>query len=128
MRFAGMPNLPTSAGHPNGRNGNSSRSPGDRGTHHRQHGGRMQRSAKMSSSSVREKPIVGIERPTGEGDRGRDEAEQLGRAGGRTSMSKTSIALNNLRAIVILIVLAFHSVLAYLRFLGPDPFPFDSPP
>ncbi|MBV8169251.1 MAG: acyltransferase [Alphaproteobacteria bacterium] len=43
-------------------------------------------------------------------------------------MSKTSVALNNLRAVVILIVVAFHSALAYLRFLGPDPFPFDSPP
>ncbi len=44
------------------------------------------------------------------------------------SMSKTSVALNNLRGVVILIVIAFHSALAYLRFLGPDPFPFDSPP
>jgi glucans biosynthesis protein C len=43
-------------------------------------------------------------------------------------MSKTSLALNNLRAIVILIVLAFHSVLAYLGFLGPAAFPFDKPP
>ena len=42
--------------------------------------------------------------------------------------SRTSVALDNLRGIVILIVLAFHSVLAYLRFLGPDPFPFDLPP
>jgi glucans biosynthesis protein C len=43
-------------------------------------------------------------------------------------MSKSSVALNNLRAFVILIVLAFHSVLAYLGSLGPSAFPFDSPP
>jgi glucans biosynthesis protein C len=43
-------------------------------------------------------------------------------------MSKASLALNNLRALVILIVLAFHSVLAYLGSLGAAAFPFDSPP
>jgi hypothetical protein len=32
-------------------------------------------------------------------------------------MSRTSLALNNLRAVVIVIVLAFHSVLAYLASL-----------
>lgn len=42
--------------------------------------------------------------------------------------TETSIALNNLRAVVILGVLAFHSVLAYLGFLGPSAFAFDSPP
>ena len=36
-------------------------------------------------------------------------------------MSKSSLALSNLRAVVILIVLAFHSVLAYLDFLPPRP-------
>ncbi|HEV8679849.1 MAG TPA: acyltransferase [Stellaceae bacterium] len=40
----------------------------------------------------------------------------------------SSLAIDNLRAIVILFVLAFHSVLAYLNFLPPQPFPFDSPP
>jgi surface polysaccharide O-acyltransferase-like enzyme len=39
-----------------------------------------------------------------------------------------SWALDNLRAIVILLVLSFHSVLAYLNFLPASPFPFDSPP
>ena len=39
-----------------------------------------------------------------------------------------SLALNNMRAVVILIVLAFHSCLAYLAFLGPSAFPFDQPP
>jgi len=43
-------------------------------------------------------------------------------------MSKSSLALNNLRAVVILIVLAFHSVLAYLGSLGPAAFPFDNSP
>jgi hypothetical protein len=43
-------------------------------------------------------------------------------------MSKSSIALGNLRAFVILIVVAFHSVLAYLGSLPASPAPFDSPP
>ncbi len=43
-------------------------------------------------------------------------------------MSKSSLALNNLRALVIVTVLAFHSVLAYLGSLGPAAFPFDNPP
>src|ERR1700691_5605368 len=43
-------------------------------------------------------------------------------------MSKSSLALNNLRALVILTVLAFHSVLAYLGSLGASAFPFDSSP
>jgi hypothetical protein len=43
-------------------------------------------------------------------------------------MSKSSVALDNLRAFVILIVLAFHSVLAYLQFLPDSPYRFDMPP
>jgi hypothetical protein len=43
-------------------------------------------------------------------------------------VTKSSLALNNLRALVILVVLAFHSVLAYLDFLGPSAFQFDQPP
>src|SRR5271165_3961236 len=43
-------------------------------------------------------------------------------------MSGTSIALNNLRAVVILVVLAFHSVLAYLGSLPAEVLPFDGPP
>ena len=43
-------------------------------------------------------------------------------------MSPTSLALNNLRAFVILIVLAFHSRLAYLYSLPASAFPFDEPP
>jgi hypothetical protein len=43
-------------------------------------------------------------------------------------MSRSSIALSNLRAIVIVIVLAFHSVLAYLASLPAGPHPFDDPP
>jgi hypothetical protein len=45
-------------------------------------------------------------------------------AAGATS----SLALSNLRAMVILIVVAFHSCLAYLGSLGPTAFPFDDPP
>jgi peptidoglycan/LPS O-acetylase OafA/YrhL len=41
---------------------------------------------------------------------------------------RSSLSIDNLRAIVILLVLSFHSVLAYLNFLPPAPFAFDSPP
>jgi len=44
------------------------------------------------------------------------------------AMSASSLALNNLRAFVILIVLGFHSVLAYLGSLPATQEPFDSPP
>jgi hypothetical protein len=43
-------------------------------------------------------------------------------------MSKSSVALDNLRAFVIVVVLAFHSVLAYLDFLPAAPFGFNEPP
>jgi glucans biosynthesis protein C len=43
-------------------------------------------------------------------------------------MSRSSIALVNLRAGVILIVLAFHSVLPYLASLPPAAYQFDSAP
>jgi glucans biosynthesis protein C len=43
-------------------------------------------------------------------------------------MPRVSWALDNLRAFVILLVLSFHSVLAYLDFLPAAPFPFDDPP
>jgi hypothetical protein len=43
-------------------------------------------------------------------------------------MHRSSLALDNLRAFVILLVLSFHSVLAYLQFLPASPYPFDSPP
>src|SRR5438270_9252962 len=41
---------------------------------------------------------------------------------------RPSLALDNLRSFVILLVLSFHSVLAYLQFLPAAPYPFDSPP
>src|SRR5205807_5578670 len=44
------------------------------------------------------------------------------------TMSRSSLALDNLRAFVILLVLSFHSVLAYLQFLPAEPFAFDRPP
>src|SRR5215510_15902814 len=43
-------------------------------------------------------------------------------------MSKASLALSNLRGVVILIVLGFHSVLAYLDWLPAAASRFDSPP
>jgi peptidoglycan/LPS O-acetylase OafA/YrhL len=43
-------------------------------------------------------------------------------------MSRSSIALGNLRAVVIIIVLAFHSVLPYLASLPAAAYRFDSPP
>jgi glucans biosynthesis protein C len=43
-------------------------------------------------------------------------------------MSRTSLALSNLRAVVILIVLAFHSALAYLASLPAKASRFDAPP
>ncbi|MGH7113879.1 MAG: acyltransferase family protein [Stellaceae bacterium] len=51
-----------------------------------------------------------------------------GLATARPRPGRASLALDNLRAYVILLVLAFHSCLAYLSFLPPDPFAFDSPP
>ena len=41
---------------------------------------------------------------------------------------ESNLALSNLRAFVILLVLAFHSVLAYLGSQPASPPPFDSPP
>jgi peptidoglycan/LPS O-acetylase OafA/YrhL len=46
----------------------------------------------------------------------------------KTVKPRSSVAIDNLRAIVILLVISFHSVLAYLNFLPATPFPFDSPP
>jgi hypothetical protein len=43
-------------------------------------------------------------------------------------MPRSNLALSNLRGLVIVIVLAFHSVLAYLSFLPAAEFPFDTPP
>jgi glucans biosynthesis protein C len=43
-------------------------------------------------------------------------------------MSRSSLALDNLRAVVILIVLAFHSVLAYVSWVPPRSSGFEEPP
>src|SRR6516225_7789681 len=43
-------------------------------------------------------------------------------------LSRASLALDNLAGVVILLVLSFHSVLAYLNFLSASPFPFDNAP
>jgi glucan biosynthesis protein C len=42
--------------------------------------------------------------------------------------ARPNIPLSNLRAVVILIVVAFHSVLSYLASQPAAPFPFDAPP
>ncbi len=44
------------------------------------------------------------------------------------AMSPSSLALANLRAVVILVVLAFHSVLAYVQFIPVSSAGFDDPP
>src|SRR5207237_1986724 len=44
------------------------------------------------------------------------------------SQPRASLSIDNLRSVVVLLVLAFHSVLAYLSFLPAAPFAFDSPP
>lgn len=44
------------------------------------------------------------------------------------SRSRSSLALDNLRAVVILIVLAFHSVLAYVEWIPPRTSGFSDPP
>ena len=46
----------------------------------------------------------------------------------RRTRTPSSLALNNLRGVVILIVLGFHSVLAYLGSLDAASFPFDISP
>lgn len=43
-------------------------------------------------------------------------------------MSRSSVALVHLRAVVIIIVLVFHSVLPYLASLPAAAYPFDTPP
>jgi hypothetical protein len=61
-----------------------------------------------------------------------DAAGSLAPADGRViekiEGTKSSLALKNLRGVVVLIVLAFHSFLAYLGFLGSSAFPFDHSP
>jgi glucans biosynthesis protein C len=47
---------------------------------------------------------------------------------GGTRMSRSSLALSNLRGAAILIVLAFHSCIVYLDFLPSSALPFDRPP
>ena len=44
------------------------------------------------------------------------------------SVSRSILALDNLRAVVILIVLAFHSMLAYLKWIPVSGSGFDAPP
>src|SRR5262245_36840094 len=52
---------------------------------------------------------------------------RFGRLGDGTAMPSSSIALSNLRGFVILIVVAFHSVLAYQGHLPAKSAPFMDP-
>jgi glucans biosynthesis protein C len=47
---------------------------------------------------------------------------------GAEGRARASIAIDNLRAFVILLVLSFHAALAYLAYLPSRPFAFDAPP
>ncbi len=49
-------------------------------------------------------------------------------ASGPRSTSRTSLALANLRGLVIVIVIAFHAMLAYLNWIPVTASGFDSPP
>ena len=59
-------------------------------------------------------------------------ADSLARADGREiekiSEAASSLALRNLRGLVILVLLALHSVLPYLRYARSSAVPFDQPP
>jgi hypothetical protein len=61
-----------------------------------------------------------------------DGADGLEQADGRgiekISDAASSLALRNLRGLVIVVVLAFHSVLPYLRYARSSAVPFDQPP
>ena len=75
------------------------------------------------------------EGPKSEGsksERSKSERSRHGRIGQaatvKTSQSQASQALKNLRAFAIMLVVSFHSVLAYLASQPAAPEPFDSPP
>jgi peptidoglycan/LPS O-acetylase OafA/YrhL len=61
-------------------------------------------------------------------DRSIERSSGIAPTGGRRQDAGSGQALNTLRALVILTVIGFHSVLAYLGSLGPSPFAFDDPP
>ncbi len=50
-----------------------------------------------------------------------------GRATARV-MPRASVGIDNLRAVVIVMVLAFHAMSAYIAFVPAHPFPLDAPP
>jgi hypothetical protein len=47
---------------------------------------------------------------------------------GHRVMPRASTGIDNLRAVVIVMVLAFHAMMAYIAFLPAHPFAFDAPP
>ena len=55
------------------------------------------------------------------------ETERVGEAGAN-AQAAASLALHNLRGVTILVVVAFHSALAYLGSSSSSPFPFNAPP
>jgi peptidoglycan/LPS O-acetylase OafA/YrhL len=61
-------------------------------------------------------------------EQGNARGRQADRYEVRTQMSRSSIALSNLRAVVIVIVLAFHAMLAYLASLPATAHRFDDAP
>ena len=73
---------------------------------------------------------IGMHRAPGELQFGA--ADDLARADGREmkkiSDAASSLALRNLRGLVIVVVLALHSVLPYLRYARSSAVPFDQPP
>jgi glucan biosynthesis protein C len=44
------------------------------------------------------------------------------------TLLRASVGIDNLRAVVIVAVLAFHAMMAYIAFLPPQPFALDAPP
>jgi glucans biosynthesis protein C len=72
--------------------------------------------------------ILAFDDSAGGVPRGFVKARDPGPSPGRTKSTKSSVALNNLRAVVILIVVAFHSALAYLGSQRATAFPFDQSP
>src|SRR3954449_7888025 len=50
-----------------------------------------------------------------------------GYSGGKV-MPRASVGIDNLRAVVIVMVLAFHAMTAYIAFIPTHPFALDAPP
>ena len=88
------------------------------------------RAAAHPASRAAPPPDTGMRGALGEFQFGATDgfARADGREIEKTSDVASSLALRNLRGLVILIVLAFHSVLPYLRHARSSAVPFDQPP